>query len=241
MTNRILFVDDDRRALDGYKRLLRGVFEIETAGSGIQGLATIHILGPFAVIVCDMRMTGMNGAEFLARVRELAPQTVRMLLTGYKDMDLAVEAVNDGQIFRYLNKPCSKDELVSAIRLGLAKYQSNAEDDELIKEARLLRMAPDLVVARVAQVQGARVVEGEPEERAALDRRDDVHRAVELDAVDLSGLTAGPEAAARRVPADPFDVVEAGGEDLVVEGVGQRVRHDGRRRLRPESTSKKWK
>jgi DNA-binding NtrC family response regulator len=140
VTNQILFVDDDRRALDGYKRLLRGVFEIETAGSGIQGLATIHVLGPFAVIVSDMRMTGMNGAEFLARVRELAPQTVRMLLTGYRDMDLAIEAVNDGQIFRYLNKPCSKDELVSAIRLGLAKYQSDAEDDELINETRQRRM-----------------------------------------------------------------------------------------------------
>jgi DNA-binding NtrC family response regulator len=140
VTNQILFVDDDRRALDGYRRLLRRVFEIETAASGIQGLATIQVLGPFAVVVSDMRMTGMNGAEFLARVRELAPETVRILLTGCKDLDLAIEAVNDGQIFRYLNKPCGKDELVSAVRLGLAKYQSNAEDGELIKEARLRRM-----------------------------------------------------------------------------------------------------
>jgi DNA-binding NtrC family response regulator len=140
VTNQILFVDDDRRALDGYRRLLQGVFDIETAASGIQGLATIQVLGPFAVVVSDMRMTGMNGAEFLARVRELAPQTVRMLLTGYRDLNRTIEAVNDGQIFRYLNKPCSKDELVSAIRLGLAKYQSDAEDDELINETRQRRM-----------------------------------------------------------------------------------------------------
>jgi DNA-binding NtrC family response regulator len=140
VTNQILFVDDDRRALDGYRRLLRGVFDIETAASGTQGLATIQVLGPFAVVVSDMRMTGMNGAEFLARVRELAPQTVRMLLTGYRDLNRTIEAVNDGQIFRYLNKPCSKDELVSAIRLGLAKYQSDAEDDELINETRQRRM-----------------------------------------------------------------------------------------------------
>ncbi len=140
MTNQILFVDDDRRALDGYKRLLRSVFEVETASSGMQGLAAIQVLGPFAVVVSDMRMTGMNGAEFLARVRELAPQTVRIVLTGYKDLDCAIEAVNDGQIFRYLNKPCDKDELVSTIRRGLAKYQSDAEDDELIKETRQRRM-----------------------------------------------------------------------------------------------------
>jgi DNA-binding NtrC family response regulator len=140
MTNQILFVDDDRRALDGYKRLLRSVFEVETASSGMQGLAAIQVLGPFAVVVSDMRMTGMNGAEFLARVRELAPQTVRIVLTGYRDLNRAIEAVNDGQIFRYLNKPCGKDELVSAIRLGLVRYQSNAEDGELIKEAKHRRL-----------------------------------------------------------------------------------------------------
>lgn len=140
MLNKILFVDDDKHALEGYKRLLHGEFEIETATSGSQGLAAIQVLGPFAVVVSDMRMTGMNGAEFLAHVRELAPQTVRVLLTGHRDLDRAIEAVNDGQIFRYLNKPCGKDELVRTIRLGLAKYQSNAEDSQLIKEARQRRM-----------------------------------------------------------------------------------------------------
>ena len=150
MINRILFVDDDRNALDGYTRLLRGVFDIETAASGSQGLAMIQLLGPFAVVVSDMRMSGMNGAEFLAHVRELAPQTVRMLLTGHKDLDHAIDAVNDGQIFRYLNKPCPKDELVNAIRLGLAKYQSNEADSALIKEARQRRLEAALGSSNVA-------------------------------------------------------------------------------------------
>lgn len=140
MTDRILFVDDDKHTLDAYKRLMHGKFNIETAASGAQGIATIHLLGPFAVVISDMRMPGMNGAEFLARVQELAPHTVRMLLTGHRDLNRAIEAVNDGQIFRYLTKPCRKNALVSAILLGLARYKSNVENSELIKEAKHRRL-----------------------------------------------------------------------------------------------------
>jgi len=140
MTDRILFVDDDQRTLDAYKRLLHGKFNIETAASGPQAIATIHVLGPFAVVISDMRMPGMNGAEFLARVRELAPHTVRMLLTGHKDLDRAIEAVNAGGIFRYLTKPCGKDALESAIMLGLARYVANVENNELIREAKNRRL-----------------------------------------------------------------------------------------------------
>ncbi|MGA3100431.1 MAG: response regulator [Terracidiphilus sp.] len=136
MTERILFVDDDGRVLDGLKRMLHGEFDVETALSGTEGLATIHLFGPFAVVISDMRMPVLDGAEFLARVRELSPQTVRMLLTGYKDLSCAIAAVNEGQIFRYLTKPCSKEEMVSAIRLGLAQYRDNVKAAEIIKEAR---------------------------------------------------------------------------------------------------------
>lgn len=136
MTDRILFVDDDNRALDAYKRLLHGKFNIDTAASGAQGIAAILLLGPFAVVISDMRMPEMNGAEFLARVREMAPQTVRMLLAGHKNHDRVIEAVNEGQIFRYLTKPCKQNSLVSAILLGLARYKTNVENGDLIKEAK---------------------------------------------------------------------------------------------------------
>jgi len=144
LKEQILFVDDDRRALDGFRRLFRRIFDVETASSGRQGLAALQVLGPFAVVISDMRMPGMNGAEFLARVRELAPRTVRMLLTGHKDLDCAIEAVNSGQIFRYLQKPCCKVELLSAIHLGLAKFRSNEEEGDLIKEARRIRLGTAL-------------------------------------------------------------------------------------------------
>jgi DNA-binding NtrC family response regulator len=135
--DRILFVDDEKRILDGYKRLLHDEqFSIATAQSGEQALAELHLFGPYAVVISDMHMPRMNGAEFLAQVRQLTPNTVRMLLTGYKDIDLAIEAVNEGRIFRYLTKPCKKNDLVQAIKLGLAQYQANLEDSEAIKQAK---------------------------------------------------------------------------------------------------------
>lgn len=135
MANRVLFVDDDKSTLEGLKRMLHGEIEVETASSGREGLATIQLLGPFAIVVSDMRMRELSGAEFLARVRELAPYTVRMLLTGHKDINLAIAAVNEGQMFRYLTKPCEKEEMLNAIRLGLARYRANVEAAEIVREA----------------------------------------------------------------------------------------------------------
>jgi DNA-binding NtrC family response regulator len=135
LSKQILFVDDDQNLLDSFARILHNEFTIETAPGGKEGLALIHLFGPFAIVISDMRMPGLDGAEFLARVRALSPQTVRMLLTGYKDLNRAIAAVNDGQVFRYLTKPCSTEEMVSAIRLGLAQYRENVETAELLKEA----------------------------------------------------------------------------------------------------------
>jgi DNA-binding NtrC family response regulator len=137
--DRILFVDDEQNVLDGYKRLLHDQFHIEVVPGGGQALAAMHLFGPYAIVVSDMYMPGMNGAEFLAQVRQLAPHTVRMLLTGYKDINLAIEAVNEGRIFRYLTKPCEKKDLVNAIELGLAQYRANVEAKEAMKEVREIK------------------------------------------------------------------------------------------------------
>jgi len=137
---RVLFVDDDKNALDGYKRLLRGEFEVETALGGGQALAAIHLFGAYDVVISDMQMPGMNGAEFLAQVRQLSPHTARIVLTGYKDINRAIEAVNEGRIFRYLTKPCEKNQLVEAIRLGMAHCRANIQEKELVKEAREIKI-----------------------------------------------------------------------------------------------------
>lgn len=94
MVNKVLFVDDESSILDGYKRMLHREFEVDTAVGGLQGLTLIRDRGPFSVVISDMRMPGMNGAQFLAQVRQSAPDTVRMLLTGYTDIDAAMDAVN---------------------------------------------------------------------------------------------------------------------------------------------------
>ncbi len=86
---------------------------VETANGAAAGLAMIESNGPFAVVVSDMRMPDMNGARFLARVNEIAPDTVRMVLSGQADIDSTVAAVNEGHIFRFLLKPCDTDKLVA--------------------------------------------------------------------------------------------------------------------------------
>jgi len=135
---KILFVDDEAAALDGYRRILHQQFTLSTAPSGEEGLAAIQTNGPFAVVISDMRMPGMNGSEFLAQVRRRAPDTVRMLLTGHADLDSAIDAVNRGNIYRFLTKPCEKQALVEAIRAGLDQYRTVAAEKEIVKKAELI-------------------------------------------------------------------------------------------------------
>ena len=133
MTERILFVDDEPQMLDAYKRILHREFEVDTAMGGEQGLASIRDRGQYSVVISDMRMPGMNGAQFLAQVRQRTPETVRMLLTGYTDLDAAMDAVNEGNIFRFLTKPCDKQVLTTAITAGLAQYGLVTAEKELLE------------------------------------------------------------------------------------------------------------
>jgi response regulator RpfG family c-di-GMP phosphodiesterase len=133
MADKILFVDDEPSVLDGYKRILHREFEVDTAVGGEQGLVSIRDCGPYSVVISDMRMPGMNGAQFLAQVRQRTPDTVRMLLTGYTDLGAAIDAVNDGNIFRFLTKPCDKEVLTKAINAGLVQYRLITAEKELLE------------------------------------------------------------------------------------------------------------
>ena len=123
MSERILFVDDEPNLLDGIRRTLRKHGGLQTATSGAEGLRLLNEAGPFALVVSDMRMPLMNGAKFLAKVRELAPDTVRMILSGQSDLQATIAAVNDGDIYRFLNKPCPAEQLWSAVEDGLKQYR----------------------------------------------------------------------------------------------------------------------
>lgn len=146
MEEKILFVDDEANALAGYERNLHRDFLVTTATGGVQALEAMDANGPFAVVISDMRMPGMNGAEFLAQVRSKSPDTIRMLLTGHSDLNAAISAVNDGKIFRYLTKPCEKSVLVEAVTSCIEQYRMRNSERELIKRGRLadrVREEPD--------------------------------------------------------------------------------------------------
>ncbi len=134
MTDKILFVDDEQNVLQSMRRQLRKRFPLQTALSGDEALAILKKEGPFAVIVSDMRMPGMNGVELLARVKNLYPDTVRIMLTGNADQETAIEAVNSGQIFRFLTKPCSTAVLVPALALAQRQYRLVTAERELLQE-----------------------------------------------------------------------------------------------------------
>ncbi|MDH3748454.1 MAG: response regulator [Gammaproteobacteria bacterium] len=106
MSNKILFVDDEPNVLQSIRRSLRKQFDLDTAEGGEEALRMLKANGTYAVIVSDMRMPGMNGVELLSQARKDSPDTVRMMLTGNADQQTAVDAVNHGDIFRFLNKPC---------------------------------------------------------------------------------------------------------------------------------------
>lgn len=134
MTEKILFVDDDSNILAAFRRQLRKQFTIETAPGGGEGLEAVKNSGPFAVIVSDLRMPRMDGIEFLSRVRALAPDSVRMMLTGNADLHAAVEAVNQGHIFRFLTKPCGPEVLTAALNSGTAQYRLITAERELLEK-----------------------------------------------------------------------------------------------------------
>lgn len=134
VADKILFVDDESNVLDGIRRQLRKEFQIETALGPANGIQAIEHNGPYAVVVSDMRMPGMNGVELLARIQHSAPDTVRIMLTGNADLQTAIDAVNDGQIFRFLSKPCPPDSLTKALQAAIQQYHLIQSEKELLEQ-----------------------------------------------------------------------------------------------------------
>jgi DNA-binding NtrC family response regulator len=137
MPEKVLFVDDDQNILASHQRMFRKQFALHTAMGGEEGLGSIAAHGPFAVIVSDMQMPIMNGVKFLTKARKLAPDSVRMILTGYADMQTAIEAVNEGHIFRFLTKPCHPEALAKALTAGIAQYRLLTAEKELTEKGIL--------------------------------------------------------------------------------------------------------
>ncbi|MFN8109142.1 MAG: response regulator [Thermoleophilia bacterium] len=131
----ILLIDDERAVLDALQLRLRREYDVTLAESGEAGLRLIEAdPDRYAVVMSDMRMPGMNGAELLANAQKVSPDATRMLLTGQTDMDTAMDAVNQGQIFRLLVKPCDNEVLKKALSDGVAQHNLTTTQRTLLRD-----------------------------------------------------------------------------------------------------------
>jgi response regulator RpfG family c-di-GMP phosphodiesterase len=134
MAEKILLVDDDNSVLDGYRRSLSREFPMETALGGDEALKLVAANGPYAVVVSDMRMPGMDGIQLLSKIKALSPDTIRVMLTGNADMETAINAINEGSIFRFLNKPCKKEIMAKTLTAALVQYRLVNSEKQLLEQ-----------------------------------------------------------------------------------------------------------
>ncbi|HLJ96550.1 MAG TPA: HD domain-containing phosphohydrolase [Gemmataceae bacterium] len=162
MNPKILCVDDEPNILSAFERHLRKEFAVSTARDGAEALELVAKQGPFAVLISDMRMPGMSGVELLARVRQAAPDTVRIMLTGNAEQQTAVEAINEGHIFRFLTKPCAPELLARTVAAGVEQHRLITAEKELLEQTlrgtitmltEVLELANPLAFGRSARVR----------------------------------------------------------------------------------------
>jgi two-component system response regulator HupR/HoxA len=130
MSYKILIVDDEPANLRTLFRLFREDYEVLTASSGDEALAMLRHQD-VALLITDQRMPGMTGIELLKKTVLLRPRMVRIILTGYTDVDALVEAINCGQVYRYVAKPWNNDELRLTVKRALEHFESNKRSSEL--------------------------------------------------------------------------------------------------------------
>jgi DNA-binding NtrC family response regulator len=145
MSYKILIVDDEQANSRTLARLFREDYEVLTAASGDEALV---LLGQHdvALLITDQRMPGMTGIELLKKTVPLRPRMVRIILTGYTDVDALVEAINCGQVYRYVAKPWNNDELRLTVKRALEHFESNKRSSELDSTNQRL-------VARIHDIQ----------------------------------------------------------------------------------------
>ena len=133
---RVLYVDDEEINLVNFRETLRDDFEIFTAGSGHEALALLEQEGEMALVVSDQRMPGMSGIELLAMVRELYPDTIRMIISAYTEIHELIEAINKVEVYRYFVKPWQEDQLRLSIGNAVGSYNLGQEIKDFVDEGR---------------------------------------------------------------------------------------------------------
>jgi response regulator RpfG family c-di-GMP phosphodiesterase len=134
---RVICVDDEPNVLESLKLLLSRHYDVRTAGGGTEGLNLLRDLGSVPVVMSDMRMPGMSGAEFLAEVARRSPTSARILLTGATDIEVAAQAINTGDLFRFLLKPCDPDQLRATLRAAVELHRLRTAERDLLQRTLL--------------------------------------------------------------------------------------------------------
>jgi two-component system, probable response regulator PhcQ len=168
--DKILFVDDEPMALKYFERLVSSLAPVITASSVEQGKAVLRERGgEIAVLVSDQRMPGAHGNELLRFAREYHPRIVRMLTTAYSELGEAIEAINSGEIYRYITKPWDMGTLHADLKNALELAELRNERDHLVREKMLVQQQ-QLLGSRLASLTmlGAGLVRGDS--NAALQR-----------------------------------------------------------------------
>lgn len=129
----VLYVDDEENNLRSFRATFRRMYDVHVAISGEEGLKILRE-NDIEVIITDQRMPEMTGIEFLIQVLELNAEPMRMLLTGYSDINAVIDSINKGQVYRYLTKPWNEDELRSAIESAYEVFSLRRENKELLKK-----------------------------------------------------------------------------------------------------------
>ncbi len=147
----LLLVDDEANILSALRRLLRqDGYTLLTAGSGAEGLEVLE-RQPVDVILSDQRMPGMSGVEFLRQAKAMRPDTIRMVLSGYTELESITNAINEGAIFKFLTKPWDDDQLRAIIAEA---FQYKGLADENVRLARELRHANRCLETTLKEQQG---------------------------------------------------------------------------------------
>jgi CheY-like chemotaxis protein len=134
---KMLLVDDDPEVLEGLTQLFGSEYDIYTAGNGEDGLTQVRRFPDIAIIISDQRMPGMRGVDFLKQAKSVAPDSMRILLTGYSDLEAVLESVNVGEVFRYVRKPWQPDALKSIVSLAIATFLLRKQKQQSAERAPL--------------------------------------------------------------------------------------------------------
>jgi response regulator RpfG family c-di-GMP phosphodiesterase len=216
----ILLVDDEVAILDGLRRQLRKAFNVHTANGGAEALELLKSTS-VAVVVSDMRMPEMNGATFLSHVRSLYPNVVRILLTGQTDTQAAIAAVNEGQIYRFLTKPCPPEVLLEGIGSAVELNRLVIAEKELL--GTTLRRTVEALMATLSLAQPAafgravRVTRTVTELAQALKIEEPWDLEVTAMLSHLGGITLPPNVLAKLDAGRPLNEDEAEMADKVPE------------------------